>query len=151
MSSDYAGAMARIKELLIEQFPERAITRTYKTIQDRSEKELKSGVYTLLSRGIEGYNYEASDHAGGIDAPSQTELGSFEFVITGQMKLKEKCNGEDVDAAEFAMIKDLETFADQGIDDDELKDLLLVRSVMSQQMESPYAWVYTEWRLRLFD
>jgi hypothetical protein len=72
-------------------------------------------------------------------------------VITGQMSLPDKSVGTTIDEAEFAMIAELETFADHGITDADLKDLLLHRVVMSQQQEAPYAWVFTEWRLRIFD
>lgn len=151
MSSDYRGALARILNLLSTAYPDRVVTRSYKDFADHKDADLSRGIYTILPRGVEGYDYEASDPSGGVDGPRQTELGAFVFTIVGQQKLQKGSDGEAIDAAEFAMLHELESFADAGIDDDDLKDLLLRRTVMSQQLEAPYAWVYTEWRLRLFD
>lgn len=149
MSSNYVAAVARIKQLLTARVPARVVTRTYQELGLRDAADLEKGIYTILCRGIEGYHYEVSDHWD--DSTPQTELGDFVFTIVGQMKLDEDAEGEDVDAAEFAMLAELESFADSGIADETLKDLLLRRAVMSQQQERPYAWVFTEWRLRLFD
>jgi hypothetical protein len=149
MSSNYAGAMARIATQLAAFAPTREISRTFMDFARRPDATQKKGVYVLLPRGVEGYDYEASNHFAGD--PPQTELGAFVFVITGQIKLPENAAGEAIDAAEFAMLAELERFADAGITDEDLKDLLLRRSVLSQQQEAPYAWVFTEWRLRLFD
>jgi hypothetical protein len=149
MSSHYAGAVARIKSLLETAYPARIVTRDYIELADRPAAHLKAGVYTILCRGIEGYDYEVSDHF--ADTPAQTELGSFQLVITGQIKLPDKCTGEDIDSAEFDLIAELESFADSGITDPTLQDLLLRRTVMSQQLDKPYGWVFTEWRLRLFE
>jgi len=149
MSGSYREAIERIKALLAAHVPARLVTRSQLDFADRSDEDMDRGVYTILPRGIEGYDYEASNHLG-LDPP-QTELGAFVFVITGQQRLPEASLGEAVDDAEFAMIQELESFADTGITDDDLKDLLLQRTVMSQQQEAPYAWVFTEWRLRLFD
>ena len=155
MASNYSGAVARLKTALEAHLAglssDRIVTRTYKDVSERPAADLRKGIYTILCRGVDGYDYEASDHSGGIDAPAQTELGQFVFVITGQGSLPDKAEGEAIDAAEFAMLAELESFADQGITDDDLKDLLLKRTVMSQQLEAPYYWVMTEWRLRLFD
>lgn len=149
MSSNYAAAMTAIAARLASFAPTRTISREAKDYADQVEAQLAAGIFTLLPRGVEGYDYETSDHFD--DTPPQTELGTFVFVITGQIKLPENCTGVDVDNAEFAMLAELERFADAGIADADLKDLLLRRSVLSQQQEKPYAWVFTEWRLRLFD
>jgi hypothetical protein len=153
MSAPYAAALARVATLLAAHAPSRVITRTARDFAAQPDDALAAGIYTLLPRGVEGYDYEASDPlTDPLDGdPEQTALGAFVFVITGQMKLAEDAGGEDIDAAEFAMLAELERFADAGIADETLKDLLLRRSVMSQQQEAPYAWVFTEWRLRLFD
>jgi hypothetical protein len=155
MAGSYSVAVTRIKAALIAYLAtlpsDRVVTRTYKDPSERPAADLRKGIYTILCRGVDGYDYEASDHSGGIDAPNQTELGQFVFVITGQGSLPDKSEGEAIDDAEFAMLAELESFADQGITDDDLKDLLLRRTVMSQQQEAPYYWVFTEWRLRLFD
>lgn len=149
MSGSYAAAMATIATRLAAFAPTRTVSRTAQDYGDKDDAQLRAGIFTLLPRGVEGYDYETSDHFD--DTPPQTELGAFVFVITGQIKLPENCTGVDVDNAEFAMLAELERFADSGIADEDLKDLLLRRSVLSQQQEKPYAWVFTEWRLRLFD
>ncbi len=155
MAGSYSSAVNRLKDALVAHLAglgaTRIVTRTYKDPSDRQAADLRKGIYTILCRGVEGYDYEASDHSGGIDAPNQTELGQFVMVITGQGSLSDKSEGEAIDSAEFAMLAELESFADAGITDDDLKDLLLRRTVMSQQQEAPYYWVFTEWRLRLFD
>jgi hypothetical protein len=155
MASNYSGAVVRLKAALEAHLAgmssDRVVTRTYKDLGEHKAADLRKGIFTILCRGVDGYDYEASDHSGGIDAPAQTELGQFVLVITGQGSLQDKAEGEAIDEAEFAMLAELESFADQGITDEDLKDLLLKRTVMSQQLEAPYYWVMTEWRLRLFD
>lgn len=151
MSSNYRAAVQAIVASLTAAQPLRVVTRRYQDFAARSAADLARGIYTVLSGGVEGYNYEASDHWGGLDGPQQTELGTFTLTITGQIRLPENATGDQVEDAEFDMIAELERFADAGIEDDALKDLLLRRTVMSQQLECPFAWVFTEWRLRLFD
>lgn len=151
MSGSYRAAMARIADQLAIACPARLVTRSYLEFGDRKATDLQRGVYCVLSSGVASYDYEASDHWGALDGPLQTELGTFEFTVVGQMKLPDKSLGEAIEDAEFAMLAELEAFADRGIADDTLKDLRLMRSTLSQQLEAPFAWVHTSWRLRLFD
>lgn len=149
MSGSYEAAVNQIETDLIAALPSRVISRDYLDFADQPDELIAKGIFTILSRGIESYDYEVSDHF--THDPPQTELGAFCFVITGQLKLPESCTGRQIEAAEFGLIKELETFADKGITDETLKDLLLKRMVMSQQLDKPFAWIFSEWRLRIFD
>ena len=148
MASQYAAAMERLTTQLAAAVPANTVTRTYREFTQFTDAELVTGVYTVISGGVRGYGYEATPQF--FDGPDQTALGQFHFSIVGQTRVSETATGEQIEAAEFALFAPLEAFADAGINDDTLKDLLLLDATFSQQLEAPYCWVKTDWRLRLF-
>lgn len=143
--------IAYLASELAAQAPLRGVTRTFRVHAQRSDAELAPGLFTVLANGVPDYPYEHSDYSPGLDAPSQTELGTLALIITGQIKLPEGCDGEAVEAAELAMLADLEAFADAAIADDALVTLRLLSARQSAQLDTPYGWIHTEWQLPLLE
>lgn len=136
---------------LATQFPARGVTRAFRMHTERNDSELTPGLFTVLSNGVGDYPYEHSDYGPGLDAPAQTELGSLQLIITGQIKLPESSDGKAVETAELDMLADLEAFANAAIADDKLVTLRLLSARQSAQLDTPYGWIHTEWLLPLLE
>jgi len=151
MSGSYNAALDAMVAAIQAVATTRIVTRTLVDLDQHQAADLQAGIFIVIADGVRGYPYEHSDYHNGVDAPSQTELGQFEFIVIGRGQLPEGSDGAAVEAAEFAMLAELEAVADAAIGSDPLLDLLLLRSELSGQLVAPYCTVYTRWRLRLFN
>lgn len=146
-----SARIAYLAAALAAQFPARGVTRSFRLHAQRSDDELTPGLFTVLGNGVGDYPYEHSDYSPGLDAPAQTELGTLQLIITGQIKLPEGSDGEAVETAELDMLADLEAFANAAIADDQLVTLRLLSARQSAQLDAPYGWIHTEWQLPLLE
>lgn len=143
--------LAYLAAALAAQFPTRGVTRSFRMHSERSDAELTPGLFTVIANGVADYPYEHSDYGPGLDAPAQTELGTLQLIITGQIKLPEGSEGDAVETAELDLLADLEAFANAAIADDQLVTLRLMSARQSAQLETPYGWIHTEWQLPLLE
>ena len=150
MSIDYDALMAAIAEKLGEVSDGRVVTRSYRDFAHRLDSDLQAGIYTVLPGGVREYPHERSDHE---EASGQTAMPVFAFRIIGQGVLEEAAEGDAIDAAEFAMVAELEAFADAVISDDtqdQYEELCRIRLLgwdQSSQLEAPYYWVAARFEL----
>jgi hypothetical protein len=144
MASNYDALLEAVKTKLEAIAPGRLVTRSFVEFDQRGDAALQAGVFSILPRGVMSYPYERSDTEGSI----QTDLGWFGFVIVGQSRIAEGAPGVEIDEREFEMIAELEQLADQAIEDEELAELYIDEATMSGQVEAPYCWVATTWRIR---
>jgi hypothetical protein len=149
--STKSARLAYLAAALAAQFPARNVTRSFRMHAERQDSELAPGLFTVLGNGVADYPYEHSDYGPGLDAPAQTELGALQLIITGQIKLPERSEGEAVETAEFDMLADLEAFANAAIADEQLVTLRLLSARQSAQLDTPYGWIHTEWLLPLLE
>lgn len=147
MSVRYIPLLDAIKTRLQEIAPDRVVTRNWKPFQNHKQEELINGIWTVRTSGIPRYPYEASDGQLATDSLRATENGRLRVVIVCQMQLPNDSTGEQIDAAEFQMIHELEQLADMAIETEGLEALLLKDVAMSQQVEAPYAWVFSTWEV----
>ncbi len=128
--SELSVHMNALKDALAARYPARVVTRDLKDGPQRSDAELTAGIYTVVSRGEDGYTNtmgrEASD-------------GNHKIGLLGQLKLAENTSPSAVEDAEGVMV-------------DEIKALLRSRTPLtnslraigfrqSGQIEAPYGWV----------
>lgn len=145
MSTRYSAMLAAMAAALATINPDRVVTRRWRDFDHQTESDLRKGIFIVRPASIGPYPYETSDNGGATDDLRATQHGRVQLTIVGQIYLGEQANGEDVDAAEFALIHELETLADQLMEDDKLVAVVLKTVQMSQQIECPYAWVHTTW------
>lgn len=142
MSLNYLAVLEAIAEKLAEVAADRVVSRQYKDFTDRTREQLEAGIYTLVPTGIRDYPYERADDDG-----ARTELPVFTFLLTGQGVLADDATGEEIDAAEFAMVEEIEALANAVVEDDSLAEhdqlcrLRLLGIEQSSQMEAPYYWI----------
>lgn len=146
----YVDALNAMKDAVIAAAPDRVVLRTLKDLDQHTAEEMTKGCYMIVPDGVRSYPYETSDAHPGVDAPSQTDLGNFEFAIIGRGQLEERADGEAIDAAEDAMLAQLEAVADEAIGIEILQDLQIIRAEFSGQLLAPYYAIYTRWRVCLF-
>lgn len=147
MSERYIPLLDGIKAQLQAIAPGRVVTRNWKPFQNCAQADLARGIWTIRTSGIPRYPYEASDGQFATDSLRATENGRMRIVIVGQLQLPPGATGEAIDAAEFELINELEQLADRAIETDGLEALLLKDVAMSQQVEAPFAWVYSTWEV----
>lgn len=147
MSTRYLLLLETIKGRLAALVPDRVVTREFKDHADRSRAELAAGIYTIQAGPIGPYPYEASDDQAMDSELRATECARMRLTIIGQRQLPVNCSGEDVDAAEFEMLAELERLADEALGDEVTASLLLLSALPSRQAEKPYAWIHTEWEV----
>lgn len=147
----YVDALNAMKAAVEAVAPERVVLRKLKDLDAHTAAEMAAGCFMIVPDGVRSYPYETSDAYPGIDTPSQTDLGNFEFAVIGRGLLKENAAGEDIDAAEDAMLAELEAVANAAIGTPILQDLHILRSEFSGQLLAPYYAVYTRWRVGLFN
>lgn len=148
-AANYPAMLDAVRDALIEAAPGRVITRTYRDFADRDADDLRTGIYTIVSTGVREYPYERADFSGGVGGARQTDLGVFTFTVIGQFQLAEDATGEEVEAAEFELLAELEAVADAAIASEELVDLRIERAGFSGQLDAPFGWVATDWTIRL--
>lgn len=147
MSERYIPLLDGIKAQLQAIAPDRVVTRNWKPFQNCKPDDLARGIWTIRTSGIPRYPYEASDGQFDTDVLRASENGRMRIVIVGQLQLATNATGEEIDAAEFGLIHELEQLADRAIETTGLEALLLKDVAMSQQVEAPFAWVYSTWEV----
>lgn len=136
--TDYGAVLEQLQALVQAQAPERVVSLDHRDFNDIPDDELLSGVYTILPAGVASYSYEF--------LPG--DLGQFEVLITGMGKLAEDTKPSACNAAEFAMLRELEAVAQTHFEHPALiGELQLQSAVQSAQLEHPYYWVVTRWRV----
>lgn len=148
--NNYTAGLAAFIAALAALAPARVISRTLRDLDQHTDAEMQAGLYIVLADVVRSYPYVTSDYTGGAGFPSQTQLAPFEFVVLGRGRLAEDADGVAIEAAEQAMINELETLADQAIVNAPLQDLTLLRTEFSGQLLAPYYAIASRWRLRLF-
>lgn len=148
-AANYAAILDAVKDALLLAAPGRVVTRRYQDFAHRPREELEAGVFTIVSTGITEYPYERADFDDSEGGARQTDLGVFAFTIVGQIQLAEDATGEDIEAAEFQLLQELETVADQAIASEELVDLRILKAGFSGQLDAPFGWIATDWTIRL--
>jgi hypothetical protein len=145
---DYAGLMVAVVTALAEAAGSgRVITRTYADFDARPEPDLVAGLYTVLAAGVREYPWDRCDSADDASGPGATALPVFMFRVLGQGLLPEGADGAAIEAAEFAMVSEVEALADALVTDDsldqheELCRVVLKGIDQSQQLEAPYYWI----------
>lgn len=148
MSTRYMPLLAAVVTRLQAINAARVVTRTWEDFVNRDESELLAGVWMVLSSGIGRYPYEVSDGQFATDGLRATENGRLSVTVVGQLLLPDpNVSGEAIDAAEFDLIAELEQLADDAIETVDLVALKLNRVQMSQQVDRPLAWVFSEWEV----
>lgn len=147
MSTRYLPLLAAVSARLQLINPDRQVTRSFLDFAERKPVDLRAGIWTVQPSGIVAYPYEVSDGQFDSDSLRATEHGRLRLTVVGQLLLPTGATGQDVDAAEFGLIHELEQLADAAIDDAQTMSLLLKSAQMSEQAECPYAWVLSTWEL----
>lgn len=147
MSTRYPQLLAGIATALGAINPARMVTRTWQDFGYRPAADLARGVWVVRPADIGPYDYETSDNQTATDSLRATQISPLQVTILGQLQLAQGATGEDVDAAEFGLIHELEQLADAAMAIPGLEGLRLQRVQMSQQIECPYAWVMSTWTI----
>lgn len=150
MSTRYLPILDAIAAALLAINPQRVVTRHWRDFADQPEELMRKGVWIARCEGVSGYSYEASDGNFATDGLRATEHGRMAIILIGQLLLPLNADGSNptgaqIDAAEFALVHELEQLADDAIETDTLMALKLCDVRLSQQADSPYAWVFSTW------
>lgn len=148
--SRYVATLTAMVEQLREINPDRVVDRSWEDFAERSQDDMRRGVWMVLPAGIPSYPYEVSDGQFDSDSLRATQHGRQAITVVGQILLPEPATGEDVDLAEFELIHELEQLADAVMTDERTQTLLLRDVQQSQQAERPYAWVVSTWAAMAF-
>lgn len=147
---DYNALLEAVKAKLGAIAPARIVTRTYQSFEHRNEPDLQTGIFTIVAAGVRAYPWDRVDSADGSpDGPGATSLPVFSFRVIGQGLLPEGADGPAIEAAEFAMLQQIEELADELVRDETLDEAEeLCRVVLqgvdqSSQLEAPYYWIAT--------
>lgn len=146
---DYGALMAAVVQKLTAVAATRHVTRSYMDFNHRAEADLADGVYTVIAGGVRSYPWDHTDSADAdFSGRGATALPVFQFRVLGQGFIAgESVTGEDIEAAEFAMLAEIETLADELVRDETLDEHeQLCRCVLqgvdqSSQLEAPYFWI----------
>ncbi len=124
------------KDAFAAAYPLRIVTRSYVQIEERSEADLKKGVWQILSKGVTG-----------IESPVQIALleGDLSFVLNGQILIDEQKTGEEVEEQEHLMFDEVVNFLKSkpaGLCSIDIKEFH-----QSMQIDAPLGWVFIllEW------
>jgi hypothetical protein len=141
------AVLAAMLTVMAAEAPARVVTGAFLPFDVRPDAELRSGVITVLFAGVKAYDYEHSGSYDGVDH-DQTGNALLEFTVTGQMRVPEGTAGDQVAAAEIALLGDIERLANAGLEHEDLVELRIVQAATSQQLEAPYLWVATTFQTR---
>lgn len=148
MSTRYLPMLEAIKAQLEAINPARIVTRSYKDFRNRPQEDLLAGVWMVISSGVRSYPYEVSDNQVDSDTLRATEHGRLVVRITGQLLLPDPdSDGAAIEAADFALLHEVEQLADAAIEVPDLMALVLKSARTSQQVDAPLAWLDTEWEV----
>lgn len=133
--ADLEAVMAAAKTAMQTAMPMRVITRSYKDFSLRSDADLRSGIWTLISTGEKDYaNYKGRE----------AQLGTLTVAALGQVRVDDNSSEEAIETAEFAMVEELKAFV-RGELAAAIDGGALMKSFrQSGQMEHPYGWVAVE-------
>ncbi len=121
-----------LKTALQAAAPARVVTRELRDFGDRSEVDLKQGIYTLISRGQQ-------------EMRSRREY--LRVLLVGQVMVDEKAAGDALEEAELLMIDELRRFKD-GVQGAQVN---IASWQQSQQIERPHGWISAELEVGPFD
>lgn len=129
MSNPIDTLLAGIKMGMEAAMPTRIITRSFKPHEQYKPAQLEKGVVTLLSNGEKDYSNVLGRLA---------EEGTLGLIIIGQIRVKEKAEGIDVEQAELDLVHELKEFCRQppaGI------AITMLSFSQSGQLECPYGFI----------
>lgn len=122
--------MIGIQDALAALYPARIVTRNLKDFDFRTPAELDAGIYTIVSKGEQGYkNYNGREAAD----------GKHGILLVGQFKVAEAAEPELIEDQEFLMIVEIKAFlrALPG----ELCCLVMNGFQQSMQTSHPYGFI----------
>ena len=134
MTVDYNRAMNRIADQLHQVASGRIVTRSYKDFSLHTNEDLKRGIFTVLSQGVNEYP--------SIEPPG--EFGRQGVIILFQGLVDEDASGAELDQIEFNAINLLEQLAKEH-NEAQMPAFILRSCRQSSQLEAPYCWVRSEW------
>ncbi len=135
---DYAAVMVAFADLIVEQLESRRVfTRTWRDFNQYTKEDLERGVVCLVSAGVGSYPYEQG----------ATECGRLRMRLAVFGECAPDCEGADIEEAEFSALADIERIATAAQAVEGLGEVKLLRAEQSQQAESPYWWVASEFEL----
>jgi hypothetical protein len=145
---DYIALLEAVKTKLAEIAPGKTVRRTFQLLDHEQEPQLAQGIYMVLASGVQAYPWDRTDSADASpDGPGATALPVFAWRVLGRKYVGETATGEQIEAAEFEMIEEIEELADELVRDEDLDEheelcRTVLRGIdMSNQLEAPYAWV----------
>jgi hypothetical protein len=122
--------MNLIKTALAAMFPDRLVTRDFLDPAQRTERELRQGIYTLLSSGEGNYT-----NVPGYSA----QEGRQDLLIVADVLIDESKSPSQSEDAEFDMVDEIKAFV-RGLPDT-LCAMNLLRWEQSGQVAHPRGWV----------
>lgn len=135
MVSEYSQRLIDLEAQLAIAAPDRIVTRLYQPRGHHHDKDLKTGIFTIVSRGVLGYTNTVGRMA---------SYGRHQVLITGQLMLPpsdgNEANGQQVEDAEFTMLEQLRTLARSPLPES-IGGLALLEFGQSGQLEAPYGWI----------
>lgn len=141
------AVIAAMKAVVQSVAPTRVVSETFKAFDLRADADLQAGVITILFSGVDAYDYEHSDSFDGIDA-TQTDNALIALQVLGQQRIDADATDTEAQAAELALLADIEKLANVGIQNDVLANLRITSAKTSTQLEAPYVWVHTTFNCR---
>lgn len=112
----------------------RVVTRSYRDFADRTDHELRQGVFTVLSKGVRDLTNSPGRMA---------EFGKHLVTIVGQIVLTESADGAAIESAEFALFADIKALAERQLPEP-IGGLQVLSFSQSQQLDAPYGWIAVE-------
>lgn len=122
--------------------PTRVVTREYKDRAYIDPADLIAGVFTVISRGVKGFS----------NLPGRmASFGRHQVLVTGQMVIDEEtlgraATGPEVEAAEFAMVAELQATARSSLPES-IGGLEMIEFAQSGQHERPHGWVAVKFEI----
>lgn len=120
---------------------DRIVGRNFQRRSDHNDADLEKGVFTVMSRSASGLH-----RAMGV----ASEASRQKVLIVGQIRVPNsggaEGNGEAVEAAEFAMMADLEALMDSQLAEI-ISGLEWLGVTQSGQLEAPYGWIAAEFEI----
>ena len=131
--SDLSARMNLIKTLLAAAAPLRVVTREFIDFGMRADADLVKGVYTLISRGEDGYqNFNGREAMDGVQR----------ITLVGQIRVANNSTTSSLEDAEFAMVEEIKAFVRAR--PIELCTLAMKGFTQSGQIEHPDGWIAVE-------
>ena len=129
--TDWEAVAAAIVALLASIQPDMLVTRHFKDLDSYGRTQQSDGVFTVLLGPLTGYGYEYRPG----------DLSRRTIWIYCEKKLAGDDPGPAIEAAENAMIADLERLAREAPENEQLAELFLQSITTSAQTTPPIASV----------